>query len=256
MSQCTKLFGIHFSLIFYLFFIYFHCMPTILAIETSTELASVALLRAGMTLTRESIGAQTHSMTVLGMVQELLAEAGIVLSTCDAIAFGSGPGSFTGARTACGLAQGLAFGAKLPVIPIVTLLAMAEAARIQFHAHQVIPVLDARMAEVYSAEYAFDDDSHEWKIISAPALSAASEVAMNSTAIVCGNGLTAYASDFHHLNQSQCYPAIMPHAREIAQLAARAWLRGEHCHPRDASPLYLRNKVALTTNERLAGAQK
>ena len=232
-------------------------MPTILAIETSTELASVALLRAGMTLTRESRGAQTHSMTVLGLVQELLAEAGIGLSTCEAIAFGSGPGSFTGARTACGLAQGLAFGAQLPVIPIVTLLAMAEAARMQFHAQQVIPVLDARMAEVYSAVYEFDEsDSHEWKIISAPALSAASEVEINVAGIVCGNGLTAYASDFHHLNQSQCYPAIMPHAREVAQLAARAWLRGEHCHPRDASPLYLRNKVALTTNERLAGAQK
>lgn len=232
-------------------------MPTILAIETSTELASVALLQAGMTLTRESSGAQTHSMTVLGLVQELLAEGGIALSACDAIAFGSGPGSFTGARTACGLAQGLAFGAQLPVIPIVTLLAMAEAARIQFHAQHVIPVLDARMAEVYSAVYEFDEgDSHEWKIISAPALSAASEVAMHSTAIVCGNGLTAYASEFEHLDSTQCYPAIMPHAREIAQLAARAWLRGEHCYPRDASPLYLRNKVALTTNERLAGTQK
>jgi tRNA threonylcarbamoyladenosine biosynthesis protein TsaB len=113
------------------------------------------------------------------------------------------------------------------------------------------------MAEVYSAEYEFDDvHSHEWKLIVEPALSAASEVKIHVSAIVCGNGLTAYATDFHHLNQSQCYPAIMPHASEIAQLAARAWLRKEYCHPRDASPLYLRNKVALTTNERLAGAQK
>jgi len=232
-------------------------MPTILAIETSTELASVVLLRAGKVTTRESRGAQTHSMTVLGLVQELITEAGITLSACDAISFGSGPGSFTGARTACGLAQGLAFGAQLPVIPIVTLLAMAEAARNQVQAQHVIPVLDARMAEVYSAEYEFDDvHSHEWKLITEPALSAASEVKIHVSAIVCGNGLTAYASDFHHLNQSQCYSAIMPHASEIAQLAARAWLRKEYCHPRDASPLYLRNKVALTTNERLAGAQK
>lgn len=232
-------------------------MPTILAIETSTELASVSLLRAGVTLTRESHGAQTHSMTVLGLVQELIAEAGITLSACDAIAFGSGPGSFTGARTACGLTQGMAFGANLPVIPVVTLLAMAEAARMQVDAQQVIPVLDARMAEVYSAEYAFDDAlANEWKIISAPTLCAASAVEMKTTAIVCGNGLTSYASDFEHFDSNQCYPAIMPHAREIARLAARAWLRGEYCHPRDASPLYLRNKVALTTNERLAGAQK
>jgi tRNA threonylcarbamoyladenosine biosynthesis protein TsaB len=121
----------------------------------------------------------------------------------------------------------------------------------------VIPVLDARMAEVYSAEYEFDDVcSHEWKMVAEPALSAASAVEIHVSAIVCGNGLTAYATDFHHLNQSQCYSAIMPHASEIAQLAARAWLRKEYCHPRDASPLYLRNKVALTTNERLAGAQK
>lgn len=232
-------------------------MPTILAIETSTELASVALLREGVTFTKESRGAQTHSMTVLGLVQELLAEAGIVLSACDAIAFGSGPGSFTGARTACGLAQGLAFGANLPVIPIVTLLAMAEAARKQFQAHHVISVLDARMAEVYSAEYVFDDEiSHEWKIILAPSLSAAREVEIKASVIACGNGLTAYAEDFVHLNSVHSHAEIMPHASEIAQLAARAWLRGEYCHPRDASPLYLRNKVALTTNERLAGLQK
>ena len=163
-------------------------MPTILAIETSTELASVALLRAGKVTTRESRGAQTHSMTVLGLVQELITEAGITLSDCDAIAFGSGPGSFTGARTACGLAQGLAFGAQLPVIPIVTLLAMAEAARNQVHAQHVIPVLDARMAEVYSAGYKFDDvHSHEWKVIVEPALSAASEVEINVSVIVCAH---------------------------------------------------------------------
>lgn len=232
-------------------------MPTILAIETSTELASVALYRTGKVIARESRGAQTHSMTVLGMVQELLAQAEIVLSACDAIAFGSGPGSFTGARTACGLAQGLAFGAQLPVIPIVTLLAMAEAARSLHHAQHVIPVLDARMGEVYWAEFAWDDASeNEWKIISPPALSAPAEVVKQAHAIFCGNGLTAYANDFEFLDKARLDAQIMPHAVEIAQLAVRAWLRGEHGHPRDASPLYLRNKVALTTNERLAGAQK
>lgn len=232
-------------------------MSTILALETSTELASVALYRAGKVITRESRGAQTHSMTVLGMVQELLAEAGIVLSACDAIAFGSGPGSFTGARTACGLAQGLAFGAQLPVIPIVTLLAMAEAARSLHHAQHVMPVLDARMGEVYWAEYSWDDASeNEWKIFSPPALSAPSDVVIQANAIVCGNGLTAYAKDFNHLDSMPSQVDIMPHAAQIAHLAARAWLRREYEHPRDASPLYLRNKVALTTNERLAGAQK
>lgn len=228
-------------------------MPTILAIETTTELASVALLRNGTVITREAHGAQTHSMTVLSMVQALIAEAGIALTACDALAFGAGPGSFTGARTACGLAQGLAFGAQLPVIPIVTLLAMAESARLQVHAQRVVPVLDARMGEVYSADYIFED---EWKIITQPSLSHARDVECVPSAILCGNGLTAYADDFAQTVSLQRYPAIMPYASEIASLAARAWQRGESLHARDASPLYLRNKVALTTKERLAGAQK
>src|SRR5690349_10863746 len=108
-------------------------MPIILAIETSSELASCALL-VGDTLgdnvlARESGGVRTHSQSVLPMVQELLAEARVRLDDVDAIAFGAGPGSFTGVRTACGVAQGLAFGAGLPVLPLVTLEAMAEACR-------------------------------------------------------------------------------------------------------------------------------
>src|SRR5450830_546706 len=106
-------------------------MSTILAIETSSELASCALLRGNAVLSRASSGVRTHSQSILPMVQELLAEAGIALRECDAIAFGSGPGSFTGVRTACGIAQGLAFGAGLPVVPVVTLDAMAHACREQ-----------------------------------------------------------------------------------------------------------------------------
>src|SRR5881409_2771241 len=99
-------------------------MPIILAIETSSELASCALLNTtgaqpAAVLARESSGVRTHSQAVLPMVQELLREAGIKLADCDAIAFGAGPGSFTGVRTACGVAQGLAFGAGLPVLPLV-----------------------------------------------------------------------------------------------------------------------------------------
>jgi tRNA threonylcarbamoyladenosine biosynthesis protein TsaB len=92
-------------------------MPIILAIETSSELASCALLCGDVLLARASCGVRTHSQSILPMVQELLAEAGIALRDCDAIAFGAGPGSFTGVRTACGIAQGLAFGAGLPVVP-------------------------------------------------------------------------------------------------------------------------------------------
>jgi tRNA threonylcarbamoyladenosine biosynthesis protein TsaB len=123
-------------------------MPTILAVETSTELASVALLVQDRLLVRDTASVQTHSQSLLPMVQSLLAEAGIRLADCDAIAFGAGPGSFTGVRTACGVVQGLAFGAGLPVAPVGTLDAMAEACREKTGAGDVLCLLDARMGEV------------------------------------------------------------------------------------------------------------
>jgi tRNA threonylcarbamoyladenosine biosynthesis protein TsaB len=103
-------------------------MPIILAIETSSELASCALLSGDTLITRASSGVRTHSQSILPMVQEVLAEAGVKLNDCAAIAFGAGPGSFTGVRTACGIAQGLAFGAGLPAVPVVTLASAPLAA--------------------------------------------------------------------------------------------------------------------------------
>jgi tRNA threonylcarbamoyladenosine biosynthesis protein TsaB len=131
-------------------------MPTILAIETSAELASCALLVNDAVISRATAGVRSHSQSILPMVQELLREAGIALADCDAIAFGAGPGSFTGVRTACGVAQGLAYGANLPVLPMVTLAAMAESCRARCGATEVLAVLDARMGEVYWAQYRFD----------------------------------------------------------------------------------------------------
>src|SRR3954462_8926861 len=99
-------------------------MSIILAIETSSEMASCALLNGDTVLTRESSGVRTHSQAILPMVQELLAEAGLTLAECDLLAFGAGPGSFTGVRTACGIVQGLAFGAGKQVVPTITLAGM------------------------------------------------------------------------------------------------------------------------------------
>lgn len=187
---------------------------------------------------------------VPGMIQSVLKEAGLRLSDCDAIAFGAGPGSFTGVRTACGLAQGLAFGANIPVVPVVTLLAMAERARAA-GATDVLSVLDARMGEVYWAQYRFDN---QWNVVTAPGLSQASQVKVIGTPAVCGNGLIAYQSDFSHLDVSQALPEVMPHANDILSLALVALREGKAMHAREAQPLYLRNKVALTTRERMAGA--
>ncbi len=224
-------------------------LPIIAAIETSTELASVALLCGDRLTSRESSGAQTHSMTVLALLQELLREQDITLGQCNALAFGSGPGSFTGVRTACGLAQGLAFGANLPVVPVVTLLAMADAARNQGAGDNIIAVLDARMGEVYWAQYRFDE---QWQIITEPRLSAPEQVIAADASCAAGNGLAVYADRFTGLETVRRWPELMPHASQIALLGREFAQQGQGLHAREAQPLYLRNKVALTTAERTA----
>lgn len=225
-------------------------MSIILAIETSTELASVALLRDQEMLVRESAGVQTHSQSVLPMVQALLNEAGLRVQDCDALAFGSGPGSFTGVRTACGITQGLAFASDLPVVPVVTLLAMAQACRELHGKNDVVTLLDARMEEVYWARYRYDES---WHIVAEPALAAPESVDFAPTAAACGNGLHAYPSAFEkHVFAERFADIPSPHARYIARLAQQALARGETVEARQAQPLYLRNKVALTTAERQA----
>ena len=224
-------------------------MPIILAIETSSELASCALLRGETVISRVSSGVRTHSQSVLPMIQELLAEAGIALKDCDAIAFGSGPGSFTGVRTACGIAQGLAFGASLPVVPVVTLDAMALACRQRHGAADVLAVLDARMGEVYWAQYRFEGDAAniaEPAAVLPPTLSAPDGVRPQGGPVACGNGLSAYAEAFPAAGHAE----VMPHAEQIAQLASIAFAAGKTVTAAEAQPLYLRNKIAYTQAER------
>jgi tRNA threonylcarbamoyladenosine biosynthesis protein TsaB len=229
-------------------------MPILLAIETSSELASCALLVGDAETTsitvRESSGVRTHSQSILPMVQELLADAGLTLADCDAIAFGAGPGSFTGVRTACGITQGLAFGAGLPVLPLITLDAMALACRAQSGASDILVVLDARMGEVYWAQYRY---ACGWQTVVAPRLSAPEAVAPVPAAgmVACGNGFTAYpeafgASDF----AVGTLAGILPHARELAQLGVIALAAGQAVDAASAQPLYLRNKIAYTSAER------
>jgi tRNA threonylcarbamoyladenosine biosynthesis protein TsaB len=185
------------------------------------------------------------------MLQALLKESGIALGDCDALAYGCGPGSFTGVRTACGLVQGLAVGAHLKAAPVVTLLAMAQAAREAGAGDDIVAVLDARMGEVYWAQYRIDG---QWRVVSEPALAKAADVPAIGEAAVCGNGLLAYPDAFTQLRNAARFPSIVPHATAVAQLAAVAIARGELIEARDAQPLYLRNKVALTTRERMTGA--
>ncbi|HWZ48686.1 MAG TPA: tRNA (adenosine(37)-N6)-threonylcarbamoyltransferase complex dimerization subunit type 1 TsaB [Herbaspirillum sp.] len=228
-------------------------MPIILAIETSTEIASAALLNGANLLYRESAGVHTHSESILPMVQALLHEAGITLAQCDAIAFGVGPGSFTGVRTACGVVQGLAFGADLPVVPVVTLEAMAQGCYESCGAQNVLAVLDARMGEVYWAQYRYADGA--WEVVTAPTLSAAEAVLPVGEVVACGNGLTAYAAAFAGCALLiDLQPLVMPSARQIAVVGRAAAAKGGSVPLDQAQPLYLRNKIAFTTAERLAKA--
>lgn len=227
-------------------------MPILLAIETSSELASCALLVGTAVTSGESSGVRTHSQAILPMVQALLADAGVRLADVDAIAFGAGPGSFTGVRTACGIAQGLAFGASLPVLPLITLDAMALACRARSGAADILVVLDARMGEVYWAQYRYADG---WHTLVAPALCAPEAVAPLPAAglVACGNGFTAYPQAF----AASPYAAgaladIAPHARELVRLGALALAAGQAVDAAAAQPLYLRNKIAYTSAERQA----
>jgi tRNA threonylcarbamoyladenosine biosynthesis protein TsaB len=230
----------------------------ILALDSSTELCSVALWLDGEMLVREELAGQRHSELLLPMVQELLTEAGLDLKALDGIAFGEGPGSFTGLRIGCGVAQGLAFGAGLPVagvgagLPVAgvcTLLALAEASG----ASRVIACLDARMGEVYHGVYEKIDG--EWQTLIEPGLSSpqqAPDVAGEQWA-GCGNGFAAYGEilcDRYAGQLVEVMSAVLPHAAQIAVLSAVQFKRGLGMDAAEAAPLYIRNKVALKTNER------
>lgn len=230
-------------------------------------MASCALLRGDTVISRSSSGVRTHSAAVLPMIQELLNEAGIALAGVDAIAYGSGPGSFTGVRTACGVAQGLGFGADVPLVPVVTLDAMALACRQQYGSAEILAVLDARMGEVYWAQYRYGsagagDVVSETvpETVLAPMLSAPEAVAPQGTVTACGNGLPAYAAAFEGRPfAAGAHGDVMPHAVQIAQLGRIAFEAGEGVTAADAQPLYLRNKIAYTSAERRemnAGAAK
>ncbi len=136
----------------------------ILALDTSTEYLSLALSVDDKVFVRELLAGQSHSQRILPLLRELLDEAGVELTDLDGIAFGAGPGSFTGLRIGCGVAQGLAFGANLPVVGVSTLLALAQASG----ADHVIACLDARMGEVYHAVYVRESDG--WQTLNEPGL--------------------------------------------------------------------------------------
>ncbi len=224
-------------------------MDSVLAFDTSTTYCSVALHHDGETFQDETDAGRRHSELLLPMTQNIMNDAGLELTDLDGIAFGAGPGSFTGLRIACGVAQGLAFATNLPIIGIGTLEAIAEQ---QIH-NRVIVAMDARMGEIYHA--AFVKQGDRWRIASNPALCQPQHAPAltGSEWIGCGSGFDCYdqiLSEHYGSNLSDIQYGCYPHAKEIAQLAATRNINEFHADPALASPVYIRNKVALKENER------
>jgi tRNA threonylcarbamoyl adenosine modification protein YeaZ len=148
-------------------------MNTLLAFDTATERISIALAARGQVWQHDGEGGAKASATFLPAILGLLRDAGVQVTDLDAIAFGRGPGAFTGLRTACSVAQGLAFGSGRPVLPIDTLLALAEDARVGADPVRIWAVMDARMQEIYAARYAWD--GQDWSVVDAPMLTTAAK---------------------------------------------------------------------------------
>jgi len=220
----------------------------LLAVETSTELCSVALVRGGELFVEEALAENRHSEMLVPMIAKVLARARLTALQMDAFGFGQGPGSFTGIRIACGIVQGMAFAAKRPVVPVPSLLALAE----QSNEGRVIAAVDARMGEAYLAAYARVGD--DWDEVIAPRLADAASLpplpGRRWAATGSGFDRHAWLRDAYRDAVEMRFEDDLPRAGAVARIAARRFARGAGVPAADAAPLYLRDKVALTTEER------
>jgi tRNA threonylcarbamoyladenosine biosynthesis protein TsaB len=223
----------------------------ILSIETSTEYCSVALWQDGTVRERCELVGQKHSEVLIAMLDALLKDAGLGVRDVDGIAFGKGPGSFTGVRIACGVAQGLALGADVSVVGVCTLQALAEASG----KDKVIAALDARMGELYLAAY--EKRNGDWVAVIEPCLCKpddAPQVAGDNW-FGAGSGYAVNDGALSHHYGKQLIGTdaqAVPQAGPVAQIAAIEFAKGNAVDAALALPLYLRDKVALKTSERTA----
>ena len=252
-----------------------------LAFDTSTDMMSVALSHGDQTWHHHGVGGANASAQLIPSIHKLLAQAQLQLSDLTALVVGQGPGSFTGLRTACAVAQGLALGANLKVIPVDSLKAVAEDARQALLDAQdtepfnpledvhIASVMDARMSEVYVGVYRWQAASALWTSVlplqvGAPEAMAA-ELSQWSQAgqlvlprlVLAGNGFEVYkerfalqAFDLSRVHV-RCVSAV-PHALALLRIAPALWLSEQAVAPEWVQPLYIRDKVAQTTAEREA----
>lgn len=224
----------------------------LLAFDTSTEFLSIALQVGAQSWTFHVEAGASASQRILPEIHALLFAAKIKLTALDGIAFGAGPGAFTGVRVACGVAQGLAFAADLPVVGVHTLMAVAQASA----RDKVIVCQDARMGEVYFAAY--EKNQGAWVTVS-PAIVCKPEQVPTLDGddwVGAGSGWAAYMSQLSAVYQhrlSEVLPDITPNARAILALAQPQFLAGLTQVAEEITPIYIRNRVALTTQERAQG---
>ncbi|OOZ41623.1 tRNA (adenosine(37)-N6)-threonylcarbamoyltransferase complex dimerization subunit type 1 TsaB [Solemya pervernicosa gill symbiont] len=224
----------------------------LLAIDTATEACSAALYIDGEVLSRFEIAPRQHARLILPMIDSLLSEAGIVVADLDALAFGRGPGGFTGVRIATGVIQGVGFATELPVVPVSTLAALAQGAWREFGYKQIATAIDARMGEVYWGRYTLADNELmqlQGEELVIPPEQVEGE---GSGWVGIGSGWTTYSD----VMQSQLVNELeeqkgerFPNAHDIALLAVNDFHNGVAVNAAEALPIYLRDKVAKKKGE-------
>lgn len=230
-------------------------MTTLLAIDAATECMSLALLTPAQVWCHDGPGGARASAQLIPQLLGLLERAGLTLRDVDAFAFGTGPGAFTGLRTACAVTQGLAFGVDRPVLPIDSLMLVAEDARCQLEPDgaplEIWVAMDARMDEVYAAAYGWSGQA--WQTRVAPALftpDALTEQWRRVAPVALAGSALAVFGDRLPSRGARCVPCERSRSAALAALALAAWQAGSAIEAAAALPLYLRDKVALTTVER------
>lgn len=229
--------------------------PRLLALDTASERLAVAVVAGAREVHAEEEGGARSSQRLLPLAIEQLDAVGLRLQDLQAVAFGRGPGAFTGLRSACSVAQGLALGLGCPVLALDSLAIWAEDAYAQHGVSELWVAVDARMDEVYAAPYR--RDGAQWTALRPPALWTLPALAAAwrdaPPRAVAGNALAAFGERLP-CGDARRIVTLVDRARALARLARAAWAHGERLDAADALPLYLRDKVALTSAER--GAQR
>ena len=226
---------------------------TILSLDTATEAVTVALLKGNVTFTRSATGFSAHSEHVISFIDEVLKEGNSELKDVEAIAFGAGPGAFTGLRVACAVAQGLGWAADKPLVAISNLAAAAFATKVS---GRILSVLDARMHQCYAAVFDCEEGMIP-KAITEPVVANPEDLVAvakeNAATLITGDALPMYESTLAHIDGVTPLNSKAPDALTMAYLAQLLAREGNVLRAIDAAPIYVRNRVALTIEDRAKG---